>query len=65
MRTTLLLISLLLLNEYVSECASSVFRVNVNDRWELVKPDTGLKDEDLDATTVSVTRKPWRKYLTN
>ena len=55
MRTTLLLISLLLLNEYVSECASSVFRVNVNDRWELVKPDTGLKDEDLDATTVSVT----------
>ena len=65
MRTTLLLISLLHLNEYVHECASSVFRVNVNDRWELEKPDTGLKDEDLDATTVSVIRKPWRKYLSN
>ena len=62
MRTTLLLISLLHLNEYVHECASSVFRANVNDRWELVKPDTGLKDEDLDATTVSV-RKQLRKYL--
>ena len=64
MRTKLLLISLLILNEYVHECASSVFRVNANDWWEPVKHDTGLKDEDLDATTVSV-RKPMRKYLSN